>query len=107
MLLRRCLVDARSMLLLKVEQVFLPLGRSGRIVMQIRDADTRCRHAMRGEEREGAKGQGSIFMFKFSCLAIKYEFYFTKSPLSFNVLPQNLTQYPFLGPQQDHNPGFP
>lgn len=59
------------------------------------------------QETEEAKGQRKLLCFSFPCLAMKYEFYFTKSPLSFNVLPQNLTQYPFLGPQQDHNPGFP
>lgn len=53
--LKNCLVDARGMLLLMVEQVFLLLGK-----------DTQCR--MWGEGRP--KGREN-FCFNFFCLAIK------------------------------------
>ena len=67
-LLRSCLGDAGSMLFFMAEQVLLLMGE----VWLKHDADTQCTAG-----REEAKGQRRIFMFEFSGLAIKYEFYFT------------------------------
>ena len=49
------------------EQVFLPTGSSGQCKMQ-----THC--AESGER--GGQSSEKIFCLNFSCLAIKYEFYF-------------------------------
>ena len=54
-----------------VEQIFLPTGEA----CSLHDADTQC--TVRGEKR--AKGRENFLCLNFSCLAIKYEFYFTIS----------------------------
>ena len=53
-----------------VEQVFLLMGE----VWSMHNADTHCTL----EGREGPKGRENFLCLKFSCLAIKYEFYFTQ-----------------------------
>ena len=68
-LLRTCLVGAMRMLLLMVEQVFLPM----REVCSMHNVGTQ--HTVRGERRP--KGRENFSCLNFSCLAIKYEFHFT------------------------------
>ena len=69
-LLRSCLVDAGRMLLFMVEQVFLLMGE----VWWMHNVGTQCTV----EGREEAKGQRKFLcVLNFSCLAIKYKFYFT------------------------------
>ena len=67
--LRSCLVYAGRMLLLMVEQVFLPMGE----VWSMPDAKTQCTVGERG----GQKAEKNFFCLNFSYLAIKYEFYST------------------------------
>ena len=68
-LLRSCLVDAGRTLLFMLEQVFLLMGSFGGCLMQIHDAQ--------GGERGGQRAEKNFLCLNFSCLAIKYEFYFT------------------------------
>ena len=68
-LLRSCPVDARTMLLFTVEQVFLPMGD----IWSMQNADTQC--TVVGER--GGQWTETFLCLNFSCLAIKCEFYFT------------------------------
>ena len=67
--LRSCLVDVGRMPLFMAEQVFLLMGE----VWLMHNADTQC--AVEGEGRP--KGREEFLCLNFSCLAIKYESYFT------------------------------
>ena len=69
--LRSCLVDAGRKFLFMVEQVFLLMGEGE--VWSVPNADTQC--TVRGVRRP--KGREEVLCSNFSCLAIKYEFYFT------------------------------
>ena len=53
-----------------VEQEFLPMGK----VWSVHNADTQC--TLWGERRP--KGREKFLCLNFSCLAMKYECYFTK-----------------------------
>ena len=61
-LLWSCTVDSRRMLLLVVEQAFLPLGE----VWSMCDADTQCT----GEKSKETKEQGHFLMFFHSFVAL-------------------------------------
>ena len=68
-LLRSCLVDAGRILLFMVEQVFLTMGEAWSMHIY----NVQCEW---GERRP--KGREEFLCLNFSCLAIKYEFYFTR-----------------------------
>ena len=69
-LLRSCLADARRMLVFMVEQVFLPMGKFGRCQVQMHNAQ--C--GERGDQR----AEKNFLCFSVSCIAMKYEFHFTR-----------------------------
>ena len=68
--LRSHLLGAGRMFLLMAEQVFPLMGE----VWSVYNADTQCRVG----EREGQRAEENFLCLSFSCLAIKYEFYFTR-----------------------------
>lgn len=63
--------DDRRKLLFMVQQVFLPMGK----FWLMYNADTWS--TVQGERR--SKGRGEFLCWNFTCLSIKYEFYFTAS----------------------------
>lgn len=83
-LLRSYLVDAERILLFTVEQDPYQWESFG----DVRDlVSAQCRYAVLSEGREGAKGQGRfIFVcLNFSCILIKYDFYFTATSTNVQI----------------------
>ena len=71
--LRSCIVDAGKMLLLKAEQVFLLMGRLGRPITQMLQAQLWGKRWPKGREK---------ICFSFSRLGINYEFYLPAQSLN-------------------------
>ena len=84
--LRSCLVAAGRMLPFMVEQVFLPKGGVGAVLV-----NAWCRYTRHSWGRRRTKDREKLLCLNFSCLAIKYEFYFTVPtwPLNLHYISRN------------------
>ena len=83
-LLRGYLVDAGRMLLSTVEQDSYQWESFG----DVRDlVSAKCRYMVLSEGREEAKGQGRFIFacLNFSCILIKYDFYFTATSANIQI----------------------